>query len=859
MPVTSGNPITQADLDALAQLANDKLLPIVNRAITANENGWGDQGWAFFGGNGQIASWAGLNIYDIPSSNANGTQLIKKPQPEYKFDIATKNWADELNRIRGDFMALFFNSFADAGAVYRNLDFLLSGPWVVGLNDPDTFPMTQWTYNFSKSCYDPTYYKNLIGSHTLDGTGEFIAFKNVKFYYSDADAPAGVTISTGRFSKWTAGTSVPTLTYDAALAGAWNVKIAWQFRWIGGGTPPAAPSVSGFAFTVTGGATITWTTEKDLFNNAATKPDVVGGGPVGTNYYILRGEFTLAISGSGSVGITATTVPTGFEMLTAQGNSFLEFSSSSTATDANGVHPLGAAKSVSGDAHPANSNFTLNGELAKAAWQISPDVKGIWVANTLPVPGQNVFLDQDIPPFVGIKGIYWTPGGEVATSASGMIGINVPVASSMRESAPGQKDYTNNQITSRIKDFALLKSSLEARPTPYLVLRDTDFVPFSYGFNFNTVVKYLNLLAPADGSLWYNDASVPANATAVIVRAVKAGTGRKGWKNCILQYGDPLDTPLNIYVKKTSQPTISDYDFKKTDSSVTIDPDGGGSYLATILGADLLYGIENTSGADMRFDLVFEIDNFEPQVRQFFPDCNECFSYAINDGATRIQYGVDGYFRNKPVPQNGYCIFKLRATRLPVTNSAGKSVTPSSGSEIVVTIGQNKLQLDNTLVFTPMLKDDGITPFTVTIPAIDRDSGDVAVFWPVLSGNEIVYQCSVQVIMDAWVNWQPIFFNSVFAGGPDPYNLGGGLQVAPDALAFHYALGFTNYFNKTHANYPNDSKPIIVQFPISAEIYNDLWECLGGMSYPGPAGGAGGTGGSGGGGGAGGAGGGGGF
>src|SRR5260221_14631081 len=35
-------------------------------------------------------------------------------------------------------------------------------------------------------------------------------------------------------------------------------------------------------------------------------------------------------------------------------------------------------------------------------WQLSDvTVKGVWVANTLPVPAVNVFLDQDLPPYIG--------------------------------------------------------------------------------------------------------------------------------------------------------------------------------------------------------------------------------------------------------------------------------------------------------------------------------------------------------------------------------------------------------------------------------------------------------------------------
>jgi hypothetical protein len=206
----------------------------------------------------------------------------------------------------------------------------------------------------------------------------------------------------------------------------------------------------------------------------------------------------------------------------------------------------------------------------------------------------------------------------------------------------------------------------------------------------------------------------------------------------------------------------------------------------------------------------------------------------------------------KAIPQNGYSIFKVRATRTPVANSAGIMVTPSSGDEINILLGQNKLQYDGTLSFEPFLTsqvqlgagdtDTGAGDdsqgaggsaelFTITIPANARDSGDVVVFIPVLGGNELVWQCDETVIVEAWANWQPIFHFECYGRFAFPYRHNDPEHdyqyMSPYPTAWPRCLSFANYFETYIANYGNfDSMEGRTQFPISAEIVNDLEACL---------------------------------
>ena len=872
MAITRSTPIQQADMQALADLANSVLLPLVNANVSGDGTGALDTGWAFSGG--VVEAWGGANFYHVPASTADGMQFSKSPQPAYDFSGSSANWLKELNRIRGDYWNLIFTAGLGADEILLSPDNIVSGPWVVGVNDPVTFPMTQWHFNnyyFSQ----PVYQENLVGSLPAGVVDACIIFRAVRFYYASDDAADGVTISTGRIVQlqYPDAATDFSLNYVAARAGSWNVKIAWQFQWTGGGDPPALPAISGFAFTVTGGAAIDWqTTERDAFNNSANS-DITPFLPVGNNFYILRGEFTMDVPvGSGTVEITATTVPTGFAMLTPNVSSFIEYSAFSDSTESNGIHPTSAVRCIAGADQPADSNFQLNSVYADASWRVDPSVKGVWVANTLPVPGQNVFLDQDLPPYVGTYMSNFNGAGQlIAVSATlgwGGEHLDNPPAdggqpeefktrfdSSMRQQAllrNGDYMVTIGGITFDTGDpkYNLISESCQPQAAQWLVRRDTDFVPFDFGLNVASTGFYGPALAVADPTNtrlsvnYYHSYSLDATVRAVKIHLVAAGSTTVGWKDGQFQYGDDLATKLKIYVQPNGSFPLTSYDFATTNNEVTIDgtrnSDGGMHYLAALIADGALnIAVQNLSSADVEYDLILEVEYAPNLHRQYCPAHMECFSYVI-DGSLPLPSYYPGAIV-KPVPQSGYCIFKVRATRMPVQNSAGISITPASGAEINVMLGQNRLAADNTLSFAPFM-DDIISPGAgdtgtgagdtdmgaggsgqpamITIPANARDTGDMDVFIPVLAGNELVWQCDDDVIVEAWANWQPIFFSSQY-GTTSPYS-------AFVATAFQYCLEFANRFDLRISNYPvfSEASRAKVQFPPSIEIYKDLEACL---------------------------------
>ena len=209
---TRGKFVTQVEMDALADLANAKLLPLVNSNISSDGSKPLDTDFVFnsFG----LYYTAGANRYDIPADNTDDVRFNANPQPPYKFapydkfDTTTKNWCSELNRIRGDYWNLIFTGGligTGASSRYLNPDNIVSGPWVVGVNDPDTFPMEFVTSTFNP--YDP-YYPVVSYQGTLQGRiyDTFTPFKSVCFYYSAADALGGVTVKSGRLQEHCEGT-----------------------------------------------------------------------------------------------------------------------------------------------------------------------------------------------------------------------------------------------------------------------------------------------------------------------------------------------------------------------------------------------------------------------------------------------------------------------------------------------------------------------------------------------------------------------------------------------------------------------------------------------------------------------------
>jgi len=950
MAVTAGETISQTDMAAMATLANSKLLPVVN-AISAADfwlynyydkyDGGMPVGtptspsnlispqpnYAFatvafsnlvtsgatYNGSGKyvytvgtagdyeiLVQDAGFIVDTITFGSSERCFYVKSGEtitllgtagkPVRSAISVARNWLSEYNRIRGDFFALLLNNFTPGtGGLFLNSAAIVSGPWVVGVNDPTTYPITPiptgdyiggglpllegiLNASYPGYCEDQEY--TPIGFLPQN----MAIFNTVKFICAANDA-IGLSVkgqmlvaSAASPMTFTGTVSNLTIAYTTDTTGTMNWALVYIFTYTGGGAPPAAPAAS--AFTLTTPSHVTWST------------NAIGGG-----IYQLIATYSKAVSSgaSDSSNLKVTGAPANFSLPTLPGGpnpytyacgfySNLDFSTVNTHTKVNALHPTqdGAQFACPDNGTHSQVVFTAtNGSFggyssvyAICVYTLSnPAIKGVWVANTLPVPGNNVFLDQDMPPYIDTKDTSLV--GDSIGFGAAFIGTSStiyqatsgtptnPLASAMRQAAPQNNPEINP-----------VYPGLSAQPAQWLIRRDTDFVPFELGFNEN--IAHETYSQQSAGG--HYSVLIPPDTTSIKIRIVQRDTA-PGWYNGQFLYGQPITTPLQIYVKKNTYATPTNYDFFTSNNAVTIPTDGGPTYLLDVINnTGFNFFIYDPAGAGVTFDVYVELDFGNP-TRIYFPPLAEAWSYSL-DGTPPIQNRIanSGYYApsysklaNKPIPQNGYCIFKVRATRVPVNNSAGVALLPATGSEIVITLGQNKLingpaspftptggmggggfgnmggfnnapgmggQVgSSSLVFTPFLNGDG-SNMTITIPAIGNTTGDVEVFIVCLAGNEVVWQALQPVKVEVYANFQPIFFNTTYGKIESPMDTYYFVDL-PFPTVFQYGLAFVNNFNVTatgqdYTYFPGNPfpKPPTVIYPVDHNIYNDMMTAL---------------------------------
>lgn len=795
--------------------------------------------------------------------------------------LNTSNWMREFNRIRADFFFLTFGEWLPTGFLpfvpvypdlFQNQDTILSGPWCVAVNDIDTFPMGTGSTDFTKQ-----------GILHAFGNGMTL-FKEVEFWCASDDADGlsmSLNFSFSNFSDtlngvWSPSVPSTSFTLDCSFelhSGVAKTGVILNF------TTSINPAS---VFTATGATIVA----QDL-----------AAGTFQLSMDLSVGVNSVMLSFVGPTGPMSEPPPSAPDFGVSIPNVVI---TGSTQADVQIISPNQVGTKIIQPLPTSNVSLSIKGtstiEPNDIFFEISEhSVKGVWVAKTYPTPALNVFLDVDLPPMIASLGGFpqaetgygnTAVAGDLGSAFKGQI-IDNPIqgrpnpaspfqASAHRESVFLQDQDKNGNLvfvpttvdddeggtfTFQNPKGNLVSQCQQPRATPWLVRRDTDFVPFDFGvqrlffdtgYNPDEAIQiFSNLIAPGDGSAFNTSMDVPSSSTAVIIRLVIAGTGQKGWKSGSgvkqIVYGSVLPVALKIFVSKTGIPNPSDpstYDFVTTNNDVTIPTDGGAGYLESIFGSfesgPLFFAIQNLSGNNLAFDMVTEIDFVSPPARYYFPPPGtyECFSYSVDGTPFFPGLFFAGTDESNPIPQNGHCIFKLRATRWPVKNASGLQLTPPNGTvmaAITATVGQNQIQGDGTLLFAPLFQADGITPFTITIDADARDSGDISVFWPVLGGNEIVYQCVSQIHLEAFVNWQPKFNFAYYARFPFTHPESPTYQFAnQNPLVYQLALSFCNFYNTRISNYPpfnglgdGDAWTVVkTQFLMSLDIYNDQMTCL---------------------------------
>ena len=1047
--------VTQTEMDALAALANTKLLPVVNAALAADsyygpQGLWGcyDYGANFFYDKSvagllhyQTCSYclspqpnysfaapahpnvnlvAGTAVYDA----AGNYTLTVADAGEYNFKLGTNdktlavpgdgwnsggptdygpflyryntrnlwlpagtavvfkgtagkpvtawlaqsedNLLTEFNRIRGDAMALYLGlglsldaarpvlAWPGGESIYHNPGALVSGPWVVGINDPERWPLPTGQNGVLLGSVPST------TANTTGAQASLCLFDAVEFWSAkppSADGvgaqPLAMLVVAGTVAVEITGGANFTLRLWATTGGHLKLAVTFGFTmgaYSNSASPPTADSLAftmspafaaGWTLVSTGlittygvnsaGYAFTGTYEADI-SEGTNDLTFSFTPPAGGDWHLLAGHVAGGTTVNGVLGTANGSLLVG-------GRPGTPLLNPPVAVPA--LHPTAtvykvAAASLVGDGLLVGTNVLAGpgvvtvGQLFSANQWVLADQSftGIWVAKTLPVPGVNVFLDQDMPPYIGqLVGVNWLQGyatrftdGMVAVDPQ-QLGLPNPLASTVRQANP------DNLAENAPPGIKMVTPGLaSARPTKWLVRRDTDLEPWNLGVNFN-----LNM-AWGTTSGEQTDVAVGDGATLVLVRLVKRGS-MPGWQAGVFQYGEPvvddLGDPLTFQmcVNTAGNPTPDNCDFTTDTNEVNITgaagSDGGAGYLATLLNGGCAVAVVNNvvqaqsaavaaagsgytplatvaltggtlapggqpatfklavdahgaitaavlaargnytvaptspcgfsggggSGGQLTvvmgaapfdgFDIYTEVQYGTPQ-RVYFPLAAESFRYCL-DGKPGVMVQCQGNFAtssflsSKPIPGSGYCIYALRATRLPVLTN-GYSIVPMAGPELPVTVGQWQFNSDNTTTFVPLKNPDGST-LVLTIPANARDSGDVAVFLPVLGGNELVYQGSAAVQLEAWVNWQPIWFNRMFGRGPFPYDAryaGSGL-FGPAPTVFQHAGAFVNAFDvrlpgwnlpaPAPAGY-TQTTPAVAVFPLARTLYTDLMALL---------------------------------
>jgi len=448
-----------------------------------------------------------------------------------------------------------------------------------------------------------------------------------------------------------------------------------------------------------------------------------------------------------------------------------------TPTDADIIH----ATSLGKTAEPVTIDPTLgpvvfNGGNYYPSFRAEGDLDGVWVAMTRPVFGIHTYLDSDLPNYY--RAVTSGPRG-TAEAAEAEFSVTPAVA---------------------------------ARSSLWPVFRDTDFGTWMPTGNnaVNKLVPYFQL--DVFHSMIQDEVTVAAEGVSNHFSLAVAAS----YEKLILRSSDPMAT---IYLSLSSDP---------------IDPNDGGTYDVSAVGELILpddfayagggtvyYLVKNNELTQQTFFLrrilcLKNSDDVYPGDAPIFFNTAitglpafESYSYNLPDSTWTSTVDTGDKLE---IPRSGYCIYEVTVARPSVGDIA---IIPSTGeAALVVKLGvMLGSDLDSGGTFSELLE--------VTIPA-DEPSITTTVFWPVLNGACLAYQCDEVVNVMASANFQPAVISHHYPPrgaqiGPIRGTWSGERQPA----APQSGRG-TCYF----ANGFNNQQDYVV-LPICADLYNDTEAVLG--------------------------------
>lgn len=823
MPVTRGDLITQADVDALATLANsigapmptnfeftyfdETLLPPSNvtGSITYGAGGYSARGekvlvhvysYKDFGARrhysklyaiGHVLPNASLSNYTIEWNWAAPADLVDGYLFVAREDGVSGSFYGQWANVTAlpftdDFSSLTephtgtlatrnpvqgWGTYAASGTVFP-------GPWLRELNRIRASCYTYFTPDADWLVSGP--WCVAVGSRLRYGS-DALVYGDVEFWYAADDHSGYVEFDTvaeigdtygpfrlaNNFGDWTGHVFQADLTFTVPAAHSASGRIVWSTA------IPVSVGVT-HALSVTSGA-VTITSETWTVSGSTITVD-----------------FTLSLP----AGVSNTRVDIN---LNDAANAFLEVSDlrqhgllscdvllateTVPPTLATALHPNSTAlKATPSALDDSLGPVTFNSGTYYPSFHVADDTDGVWVARTRPAFGVHTYLDCDLPNYF-LSG-YDSSARGPASSVSGAITVTPAV---------------------------------RARPALWPVFRDTDFgewlhtspetgrhpVPYYAVDRFHSCVEHQTVLDPDEAS------------------AVQSVAVSAGYEKLIVRASDATAT---IYL---------------STSTVAVDPDVPGSYDVALAGevrlpddfayaggGNVHYLVKNNAVAAQRIYLRHIL--CLKDTAGDYPGDTPVFFNTLADG----QYDFEGYSYNLPastwenstlitagrleIPHNGYCIYQLTVARPPVNNPARIGVIPSTGEPaLTIQVGIVRgATFDSAGIFVAFT--------TVNLPA-NTASVTVDVFWPVLAGTALAYQCASRVNVMAAVNFQPLVFShwhpprSVIrdpvhgqwsgARQPNPPQPGGGST--------------TSYFTNGM-----DEQTDHIVLPIAAELYNDI-------------------------------------
>jgi len=582
-------------------------------------------------------------------------------------------------------------------------------------------------------------------------------YQAVKFLFADGDAPSGILIQT---TNTQTGLQMMTITQTAATSWTMPVQL-----------------LSGAA----GHVQLVFTGGVNASSVCASGTSVYAAG-------VLTVDMDVTAGTTYDCTISTTTAP-GSGFLQSAVDITLTTADASTIVDGVGLHPTAGVKSVAvpdsffevawfgrqDSSSVASFDHCASGQMTMTE---THGVDGVWVAKTPPVWAVQTFLDQDLPQ-------YWAddilPADRLAAPTAGGA-INPAVAGNNRSAI---------WPVFRSTDFGVWQTNRDLYPRP------VPFWPFDPFHDFRSDAA---ALAPGE-TKHFPSLFLPVNL--------------HDWQVAL------ETSTLTIYVSST--------DYPDPDNPATYDFSAGGGFtlssvasVAAWQGATAYFTIHNTGVDAAVFNVrhflarLDDASNYYGDAPVFFPletsrkPSYEKYSYTTNFCGSGVYPGdVAGF----PVPQKGYCIYEIILRRAPVDNGQGIALAPAADTaDLTVTIGVMRgTQYGTAGTFTALQ--------VFTIPAGQAELR-ASVFWPVLGGTPLAWQCAEALQVFPLVNFQPFAcVKLVIAGDERLSTFSGGQHFAKQSNGAGRntsgPLALLDYNN-------SDIAPRHWLLPVNATIYNDL-------------------------------------